>query len=231
MVEDDDAITERASRQMCSDERLDMNSESAPDRNKILAALSDALARVVNEDPELLTLQAHELSLVHRFGVYLEEALRADIRSLGLSVDLDYNRHGRGQKILPERTDRCGESKFRPDLIVHRRGDDTCNLLVIEWKKQADENTIALLEDRLRVLLAVDGPATYRYETGVLIDSLDSAARWCAWAKAQPGSGHGVAGACCRSPRTHAARSSGGAGSRSGFGPVARGGSCQSIAP
>ncbi len=36
---------------------------------------------------------------------------------------------------------------------------------------------------------------------------------------------------CCRSPRTRAARSSGGAGSRSGSGPVARDGSCRSNAP
>src|SRR5215469_5850929 len=36
---------------------------------------------------------------------------------------------------------------------------------------------------------------------------------------AGPGSGCGAAGVCCRSPRTRAARSSDGAGSRSGSGP------------
>ena len=76
-------------------------------------------------------------------------------------------------KLLPPRPDREGQGRFRPDLIVHSRQDDTCNLLVVEWKKNADELTLQCLEERVRSLL---GPNCYSYQIGVLIR---------AWAKDQ----------------------------------------------
>jgi hypothetical protein len=105
------------------------------DQETVLNAVSTALTDVVNNDEDLLTLQAHELALVHRFGVYLEAHLQSLLRQNGLTVDLDYNRHGDLPKLLPPRPDREGDRRFRPDLIVHRRRVDTHNLLVVEWRR------------------------------------------------------------------------------------------------
>ena len=98
--------------------------------------------------------------------------------SHGLTVDLDYDRHENRRKLLP-RLDRHDESRFRPDLIVHRRGDDSYNLLVVEWKKNADASTLKCLEKRIRSLLVnEDKHPSYEYQVGVLVDSSNDGVRW-----------------------------------------------------
>ena len=75
--------------------------------------------------------------------------------------------------------DRHDERRFRPDLIVHRRGDDSSNLLVLEWKKNADEPTVKRLERRIRSLLVnEDKHPSYKYWAGVLVDSSNDGVRW-----------------------------------------------------
>jgi hypothetical protein len=56
--------------------------------------VSVALSDVLTKDQDLLALHAHELALVHRFGLYLEGHLRPVLRKNRLTVDLDYDRHG-----------------------------------------------------------------------------------------------------------------------------------------
>jgi hypothetical protein len=156
-----------------------MASNRPGDREIVLEAVSAALSDVVTEDRVLLALQAHELALVHRFGVYLEARLGRGLRQYGLAVDLDYDRHGDLRKLLPARPDRGGERRFRPDLIVHRRQDDTHNLLVVEWKKNASNPMLRRLEERIRSLLANEvGHPSYGYQLGVLADSGDDGVRW-----------------------------------------------------
>jgi len=141
--------------------------------------VSAALSDVVTKDQDLLTLHAHELALVHRFGVYLEAHLRPVLRRDKLTVDLDYDRHGDLPKLLPPRPDRDGDRRFRPDLIVHRRRVDTHNLLVLEWKKNADDPTLECLSQRVRSLQVDENmPAYYRYQLAVLANSNDHGVRW-----------------------------------------------------
>jgi hypothetical protein len=120
-------------------------SSRADDRSTALEAVSDALSDLVTKDRELLSLQAHELALVHRFGVYLERRLRRELQRYGLTVDLDYDRHGDAEKWLPARQDRDQGDKrrFRPDLIVHRQGDDRHNILE-RYSKVVDNRMIAV---------------------------------------------------------------------------------------
>ncbi len=149
------------------------------DRETVLKAVSAALSDVLSKDQVLLALHAHELALVHRFGVYLEARLQPVLRRYGLTVDLDYDRHGDLRKLLPARPDRDDERRFRPDLIVHRRGDDMHNLLVVEWKKNASGPILKRLEKRIRSLLvSEDNHPSYGYELGVLADSSNDGVRW-----------------------------------------------------
>jgi hypothetical protein len=159
-----------------------MTSKHSLDRQTVLGAVGDALAELVVADHVLLCLHAHELALVHRFGVYLEQGLQPELRRHELSVDLDYDRHGRLQKVLPARPDRDETKRFRPDLIIHRRMDDSDNLLVVEWKKRASERMLKLLHDRLQLLVGNDDQLhAYRYDVGVMVDSDNDFLRWSAY--------------------------------------------------
>lgn len=150
-------------------------------RKYVQSGVHDALTELVKRDRVLLELSAHELALTHRFGVYLEAVLQPRLDQRGLSVDLDYDRHGWTDKQLPERPDREGSRRFRPDLIVHRRTDDSENVLVVEWKKQANAHILDLLRDRLMCLVLGDELfGHYQYELGVMVDSSNEAVRWCA---------------------------------------------------
>jgi hypothetical protein len=60
----------------------------------------------------------------------------------GLNVDVEYNRHGKGRDAVAkalrsyEKVD--PEKKVLPDVIIHARGNDEHNLLVVECKINAD---------------------------------------------------------------------------------------------
>jgi hypothetical protein len=123
---------------------------SVADRQEVLEAVSAALGELVVADADLLELDAHELALVHRFGVYLERFLALMLGRNLLTVDLDYDRHCWAEKLLPPRPDRDGDQRFRPDLVVYRRTTDDFNLLVLEWKKHAGQPILGLLAERIR---------------------------------------------------------------------------------
>jgi hypothetical protein len=152
-----------------------------PDSVAVLDAVSAALRDVVTEDGELLEVQAHELAIVHRFAVYLGSRLQRELKRDKLTIDMDYDRREGLPKWLPQRLDRRGDDprRFRPDLIVHRRNDNANNLLVVEWKKNADDEVLASLEERIDALLANDGrEPIYNYQLGVIANSSDHGIRW-----------------------------------------------------
>jgi hypothetical protein len=157
-----------------------MHGDDVPDRDAVLEAVAAALQDVVDNEQDLLSLGAHELALVHRFGVYLERHLDDELKRHGLTIDLDYDRHGRLRKFLPPKRDRTGQGRFRPDLIIHHRKDDEKNLLVLEWKKNLKPKTRERLRERVAELLSDDaGHEGYAYRNGVLVDSRADIVKWC----------------------------------------------------
>lgn len=157
-----------------------MADDETPSTAAVLRSVSAALQDVADNEQDLLTLGAHELALVHRFGVYLERQLDDELKQDGLTIDLDYDRHGRLSKFLPPRLDDPRKTRFRPDLILHRRTDDQKNLLVVEWKKNPADKTLQCLQERVIALLA-DSPEHhgYAYRTGVLVASQTDHIQWC----------------------------------------------------
>jgi hypothetical protein len=58
-------------------------------------------------------------------------------------IDVEYNRHGLETKRinLPEQYDGARTGRIYPDVIVHQRGHDCENLLVIQIKKSTNRET------------------------------------------------------------------------------------------
>ncbi len=144
-----------------------------------------AVQLFIDSDKELLSLSAHEQAISHRIGVYLEQIFISE----KLNVDCEYNKHLGDPKRInlhdlnPDAYQHCGcdtckkivsrnlgeilEKDFRPDIILHSRGNDTKNLIVIEIKKSKE---CSFDEAKLKALTkSRDAGGEYGYELGVFI--------------------------------------------------------------
>jgi hypothetical protein len=98
--------------------------------------VQEALRQLKEEQRELFHLDVSERALTHHLANCISERVPE-----GLNVDVEYNRHHSDPKhlILPKRkaSDReLGATTVFPDIIVHVRGTDESNLVVLEVKKK-----------------------------------------------------------------------------------------------
>ena len=118
-------------------------------RPEIKNILNTAKRCFLDNDDYLLSAEANERSITHKFAEYLQNTF-----GCAWNVDCEYNRFGQNaKKIIEEIKQIVGEDtttseiKARtvyPDIIVHKRGSNGPNLLIIEAKKDAtDEERIA----------------------------------------------------------------------------------------
>jgi len=96
-------------------------------------AVAHALSELLDDDHDLLGIDANERSITFRFAMHLQQHLP------DWTVDCEYNRDGIEPKRLghlelyPDSEDDEAKTVF-PDVIVHRRGTRN-NHLVLEFKK------------------------------------------------------------------------------------------------
>lgn len=100
------------------------------------AAVCTALSDLIEIDVHLLSAGCSERSITHQLAVHLSKHFPLH------HVDCEYNRYGdlpkRLQDIVEKRTvtsNAIDAITVFPDVIVHKRGHDGENLLVIEVKK------------------------------------------------------------------------------------------------
>jgi hypothetical protein len=126
--------------------------------------VNDALGQLLKGDRHLFETDGGERSIAARLAMYLQD------RFPGFAVDADYNRAGKFPKRLRLPLECAGyrnendESLAVPDVIVHRRGPEGPNLLVLELKKTTNPDKGDC--DKLR-LQAFREQIGYRY--GALI--------------------------------------------------------------
>ncbi len=105
--------------------------------------IDDAASELATRDTELLTFNANEACLSHRFAFYLEHLLRERDNDHFYHVDCEYNREGidlaslntkRMNMYLRYILDEHGRKIVVPDVIVHKRGPRGPNLMAIEIK-------------------------------------------------------------------------------------------------
>lgn len=145
----------------------------------------EAVKCFINNDLELLDLSAHEQAISHRIGVYLESFFESE----KLKVDCEYNKHlnkpkeidlndlnpllfktcncDSCKKVVEGNTYEISEKSFRPDIVIHSRGNDERNLVAVEIKKLKE---CPFDEAKLRALTKskTDG-GEFGYELGVFI--------------------------------------------------------------
>ena len=126
-----------------------------PNHVDIQKKLIRALAKLYREDYSLIERKCSERSIVFRLGLYLASGLTEK-----LTVDCEYNKNGEKPKNLEGR-------RFNyPDLIVHSRGDNKNNCLVVEVKTPNDTNPDHFQNDKEK-LIGFTREIPYRYAQGV----------------------------------------------------------------
>jgi hypothetical protein len=143
-----------------------------------IGALLRAGSTFIAQDGLLLEHQASERALCHRLAIYLEQELPP--ADYARSVDCEYNRVGtpgaedrvkrfrRSCQCFDEEQERRRGGVF-PDIIVHERGEQRNNSLVVEAKLAS-----ALSEESLRVdlckLHTYVAELEYRHAAFVLLE-------------------------------------------------------------
>jgi hypothetical protein len=117
--------------------------------HEVKAALKKAVAELQENDGYLLENNLSERCIAARLAMYLQP------RFPDFMVDIEYNRDGTDAKMLGLSSqcanflDEDDRAYVVPDVVVHRRGPDGPNLLVIELKKTT--NRKGTVCDGLRV--------------------------------------------------------------------------------
>jgi hypothetical protein len=117
-----------------------------------------ALTKLFKKDLYLFQVGVHERTITHKFAEYLQEEFRVH------SVDCEYNRDGLDIKmieplILDEEERK--EINIFPDIIIHIRGKNDFNKLVIEIKSSNLSNSGDI--QKLKALTSSSYKFKYKY--------------------------------------------------------------------
>ena len=124
----------------------------------VKARLSCAFDALNHYDVRLLEYEANERTICARLAMHLQAVFPA------YDVDVEYNRYGMDPKTI-EMDPAPGETLIYPDVIIHRRGSQESNLLVMELKKCT--NTAPRKRDRTKLEYCVE---KFGYEFAVLVE-------------------------------------------------------------
>ena len=113
-----------------------------------------------------------ERSIVFRFAHYLQNLIGDDIEFKDYDLDCEYNRNGPETKSLPS-----FPNGTYPDLIIHKRGTNEHNLLIMEFKTywNSDQSQDII---KIREFLDQNGEYKFKYGVSVLIDISTPKINW-----------------------------------------------------
>lgn len=148
------------------------------DKSTIEKILNDALDELYKNDQKLIFNEkikgnrthchSSERSIVHKYAIYFEKLIKDKSNNdesnndCEYRVDIEYNQNIDRLKILTSRPNGA-----YPDMILHKRGTNVHNILVVEfktwWNKKKIDKDIEKLKDFCRQT------GEYRYKYGVSI--------------------------------------------------------------
>jgi len=146
-------------------------------KEQIREAINDSLIKLYEKDSYLIShvidnginekySHVSERGIVFRFGIYLESIFSSHNESdiTTLSIDTEYNRDLNNQKIIA-----AVPRGSYPDIIIHERGTNNNNILVVEFKPWWEINTNKIERDRIKIRDYTHGNGDYCYSYGILI--------------------------------------------------------------
>ncbi len=136
-------------------------------KEEILRKINLALDLFYENDSQIVNLKVNERAICHQFAIYLKYLFK------NYDVDCEYDKHGDDFKKL-ENISECSERKktdrILPDILVHKRGNDKNNLIIIEIKSKSDADSC----DIKKLELMTNHKGQFKYNFGVFIEFKDT---------------------------------------------------------
>jgi hypothetical protein len=135
--------------------------------NGIIAALDrlyESDVYLIANKPFVRRESTSEQGLVFRFGIYLQDYLDNETFLNGYHLDMEYNR-----MIDAKKTQSSFKTGSYPDLIIHARGSNDYNLLLIECTTWWDSDVYLKQQDILRLKELTQNTSKYHFALGAYI--------------------------------------------------------------
>jgi len=127
--------------------------------------IDKALDELYNEEPSLISSKVNERSIAFRLGIYIETLKNNSKENKEYKyydLDVEYNKNQDDFKKVPSKPNGA-----IPDLILHKRGNNWNNLLIIEIKRP--KNYTGRNDDREKLKDFTNRKGDYIYGLGVFI--------------------------------------------------------------
>lgn len=139
------------------------------DADDVKEKLKTALDKLYRMDGSLLAWHCSERAIVFRLSMYLAQVFEAE----GLDVDCEYNRSRKSLKSLR------GRACNFPDVIVHRRGTNDNNVLVVEVKTAFHVKDEGLERDACKLRgFTCEPPYFYRHGAHAYLAAVGCGIAW-----------------------------------------------------
>ena len=127
------------------------------DSSEVKTKVEEAVKQFIIDHGYLIQHNVNERSMTHHLANSIEALFP------GYDVECEYNRmlNANGGKPIPKKV---GGGNIIPDIIIHKRGTNEKNLLVIEVKK-ADENT----DDDIQKIKDCKSTLEYKYGLSLIL--------------------------------------------------------------
>jgi hypothetical protein len=132
-----------------------------------------ALEKLYREDAYLISHNVSERSIVFRFGIYLQELANENDMLKGYNIDVEYNRNFNDPKRLKGK-----KNGAVPDLIIHKRGTNEDNLLIIEFKPHWHNGEEAIQSDINKLRAFCCGEYYYKNALFIILNRDEPHLEW-----------------------------------------------------
>lgn len=127
--------------------------------------LKNALKTLYDRDHILIQRGGMEQACVARLYYYMQKSIDKSPALKQYYLDCEYNKNGEMSKRYMD--DDMGKHLIaRPDIILHQRGTNDCNIVIVEFKGWWNSERRSDIK-KLTAFTDMDG--TYRYSVGVFV--------------------------------------------------------------
>ena len=135
------------------------------DINDLKRLINHSIAMLYENDNYLIQHRIHERTIVFRFGIYFYLLLQGTKYS-NYDLDLEYNKNHSN----PKKTVSFTNGTY-PDLLLHKRGSNDYNILIMEFKIRRSRN---IYKDIKKLKDFTSPNQEYKYKLGMFVLLLEN---------------------------------------------------------